>query len=120
MPLKTPRYKVKNKSTTSQVNYIQKLYAELYRARNDFLHGNPVTAGNLFPAKDRSQPVLLHCAPLIYRAALAAFFRIRQPKILSGRRLQNSFAASLDYSAKQGVYEDAVRACQTRQHPQPS
>jgi len=118
-PLKTTRYKVKNKGTTSRVNYIQKLYAELYRARNDFLHGNPVTAGNLFPAKERSQPLLLHCAPLVYRAALTSFFGIRQPEILPGRQLQKTFAAHLDYDIKQDVFEKAVRACQTRQHSQP-
>jgi hypothetical protein len=118
-PLKTTKYVVKCEKTAMRVNYIQKLYRELYRARNDFLHGNPVTAANLFPAKERSQPMLLHCAPLVYRAALASFLGIRQPEILPGRHLQKTKAACFDYHAKQDVYENAVRACQTRQHSHP-
>ncbi len=101
-PLRTAKYKVKYKGSTIPVNYIRKLYAELNRARNDFLHGNPVRAGNLFPAKEQSQPLLLHCAPLIYRAALTSFLGIRPPEILPDC-----------------VYEDAVRACQTRKHARP-
>ena len=101
--LRTAKYTVTvKKGLTMRVNYIRKLYAELYRARNDFLHGNPVRAGNLFPAKEQSHPLLLHCAPLIYRAAIASFLGIRQPEILPDR-----------------VYEDAVRACQMRKHLRP-
>ena len=117
-PLRTAKYMLK-KGSTMRVNYIQKLYAELYRARNEFLHGNPVTAGNLFPAKEQSQPLLLHCAPLIYRAAITSFLAIRQPEILPGHQSRRTIDASFDYRAEQGVYEDAVRACQTRKHARP-
>jgi len=55
-------------------NFVQMLCGELYRARNDFLHGNPVTPSSLHPAQNEQAPVLLYSAPLVYRAALAAHF----------------------------------------------
>jgi hypothetical protein len=56
-----------------QVDYVQRLYSELYAARNDYLHGNPVTTPrNLFPARRANGPTLLHVGSLIYRAALDA------------------------------------------------
>ena len=45
---------------------IQKLYCYLYKARNDFLHGNPVTPNKLFPSNKPGGLSLLQCAPLIY------------------------------------------------------
>ena len=54
-------------------NYVQKLVGELYRARNDFLHGNRVTSSSLFPARDGDKPNLFYLAPLVYRTAVLAF-----------------------------------------------
>lgn len=48
-----------------------KLYERLYRARNDFLHGNPVTRRSLRIAG--SGRFIGHVAPLLYRAALRNF-----------------------------------------------
>jgi hypothetical protein len=49
------------------------LYWEIYRARNDFLHGNPVSRERLFPFKNDKRPPLPHLAPLIYKTALLGF-----------------------------------------------
>jgi hypothetical protein len=117
--LRAKRYKLRYRDATTSVNYSQRLYAELYRARNDFLHGNPVTAGSLFPAKDRDQPLLLHCAPLLYRAALGSFLSIRQPQIRGGRNLQGTFEAKLNYRTQQRTFEAALRRCQTKSHSRP-
>jgi hypothetical protein len=78
------------KNKTVSVNLAAKLYCELYRARNDFLHGNPVTHHRLFPSKRAGGPMLLHCGPLIYRAALLAFLGYSRPQskdLTSGKAL---------------------------------
>lgn len=56
---------------TQRVSLPLKLYDLLYQARNDFLHGNPVTARSL--RISRSGRYLLHFAPLLYRTVLANF-----------------------------------------------
>lgn len=83
-------------------NFIQKLCAELYRARNDFLHGNPVTISSVFRSRLIQGSTLLHCAPLIYRAALLAFV---QPE------LRPDASQTLLQSLRNRTYEDAVAAC---------
>jgi hypothetical protein len=50
------------------------IYGEIHKGRNDFLHGNPVTADTLVvPQSDRH---LLHYAPILYRMALAGFLNL--------------------------------------------
>jgi hypothetical protein len=43
------RYRIRYRNRPRQANYVQHLYAELYAARCDYLHGNPVTPRNLCP-----------------------------------------------------------------------
>lgn len=114
--LKTRRYTVTWRGKRERVNFVCKMYESLYRARNDFLHGNPVTAGNLFPARDRNKPILLHCAPLVYRAALSA--------LLAKKAVRPApddwaaiFGAALEASLDK--YEDALCACRNGSAPQP-
>jgi hypothetical protein len=58
------------------------LYGEVYHARNDFLHGNPVRLDRLVvKASGRS---LFNYPPLLYRMALAAFLNIRIPAAPKG------------------------------------
>jgi hypothetical protein len=54
----------------TDVNLVQKLYEQLYEARNNFLHGNPVTHGCLFCFRNEQRPSLIEIAPLIYKVAL--------------------------------------------------
>lgn len=78
--LRDRRYVIRNRhgplkagGRVRRFNYIQKLVGELYRARNDFLHGNRVTPSSLFPDGDGNRPNLFQLAPLVYRTAVLAF-----------------------------------------------
>jgi hypothetical protein len=86
---------------------------ELYRARSDFLHGNPVTAGNLFPSRERKSPGLLHCAPLVCRVAILAFLGAGSAPRPTGS-LQSYAEEYFAHSVHQGHSEDALLACQKR------
>ena len=68
------------------------LYGELYRARNDFLHGNPVDDSTLRANKTGQRLFLL--APLLYRMALTAFLQMRVPKATP----ENDLAAVRKYT----------------------
>jgi len=110
--LASRRYRVRYRNRPRQVNYVQHLYAGLYSARCDYLHGNPVTPRSLFPDHRGEGPTLLHIAPLIYRAALDGHLpRLRGP---AGRgadaRLQAAVSAWFDH----GGYENALLACRNR------
>jgi hypothetical protein len=66
-------------------NLVVNLYWQLYRARNDFLHGNPVSREHLFPFGNDKRPPLPHLAPLVYKAALLGYldrfeFRAKEPR----------------------------------------
>jgi len=61
------------KRNKMRVNLVQNLYGELYEARNDFLHGNAVTASRLFPFRNKRRPSLTQVAPLVYKVALSCF-----------------------------------------------
>ncbi len=71
--LHAKRYRSNYRKTRQQINFSQRLYTELYQARNDFLHGNKVAFKNLFPFKNNSLHSLPVCAVLVYRAALEGF-----------------------------------------------
>ncbi len=62
------RYRKKPK-----INLVQKLYNELYNARNDFLHGNDVSQQRLFPFKNTNLCPLNAFAPLLYKVALHSY-----------------------------------------------
>jgi hypothetical protein len=51
------------------------IYGELYKARNDFLHGNPVTAERL-TVRPSQRSLYIYAAPL-YRLALTGFLDLR-------------------------------------------
>lgn len=55
------------------------LYGELYKARNEFLHGNPVSPKTLSPRA--LQQSLFWFAPGLYRLALTGFLDLPVPKI---------------------------------------
>ena len=107
-------HKSRSGNVLGRINYVQKLYTELYRARCDFFHGNPVTSGNLFLSRDRNSPILLHCAPLVYRAALSVILPDDDTDTEDGGSLQNQLAAFLSNLMKAGEFEKALRACQQK------
>ncbi len=108
--LKAQRYTLKSNSgkTTRKINFSQRLYTELYKSRNCFLHGNRVTEKSLFPFKNSKLPLLTSCAVLVYRSAIAGF----SPKLHSSRRRTKSLASDLvgyfDYLSKVRQFENAM------------
>lgn len=54
-------------------NLVCGLYADLYKARNDYVHGNPASPERPFVFKDRDLPSLFHVAPLVFKAALDVY-----------------------------------------------
>jgi len=102
------RYRFKHRSTSRQNNFVQKLYTQLYSARNDYLHGNTVDGSNLFPGGNQKMPNLLRIAPLIFRAALDGHLRpIRKYQGLRPDRL----AAEMMHLSYRGRYEEAILKC---------
>jgi hypothetical protein len=63
-------YKAKQKTTLPCW-----LYGELYHARNDFLHGNPIRQNRLHVRGSKRS--LFQYSPMLYRMALAAFLTVR-------------------------------------------
>ena len=68
------------KQTASKRNLACWLYGELYQARNDFIHGNPLSPDRLIVKV--SERHLLSYAPPLFRVALSSALSIRssQPK----------------------------------------
>jgi hypothetical protein len=109
--LKATRFQVEYpKKNIRRINWAQRFYYELYRARNDFLHGNPVAAGRLFPARRSGGPTLLHCAPLVYKAALSGVLPAARTKAAKGD-LSARMAEYLVARSAQSRYEKALLRC---------
>lgn len=109
-PLNTKRYRVSHQNRRISVNLPQKLYERLYRARNDFLHGNPVTIRSLQIRE--SGRLIGHFAPLLYRFALRNFLDLHfvpaeEPQDLQGRIMARF--DEHDYEEAQVEAEDALR-----------
>jgi hypothetical protein len=68
------RYTVNFRGTNIPVNLSGFLYNELYKTRNDFLHGNQVTRDRLL-VQPCQRTILAFTAPL-YRLALSAFLEL--------------------------------------------
>lgn len=56
-----------------RLNLIQKTYFEMYFARNQFLHGNPVKLSDLFPGRNSKCNSFTVIAPVLYKCALYHF-----------------------------------------------
>ena len=85
LELRDRKYTVTYAGNKHDVNLVVNLYWELYQARNDFLHGNPVSRERLFPFTNDKRPPLPHLAPLVYKTALLGFldgfqFRPKEPE----------------------------------------
>jgi len=61
------------KYKNERLNLIQKTYFEIYSARNDFLHGNPVKLSGLFPGQNSKCNHFTVTAPVLYKCALYHF-----------------------------------------------
>ncbi|WP_437990884.1 hypothetical protein [Sorangium sp. So ce145] len=86
-----------------RVSFVGKLYRELYVARNDFLHGNPVQVDRLFPFKDKEKPFLNLLAPLVYKVAVMCYVDELRDK----RRRDAKVKQDLADLWEQGTLEEA-------------
>ncbi len=57
-------------SKGKRVTLLQRLYYDMYRARNHFLHGNPITLRGLYPFRQIKKPALTAYAPIVFKSAL--------------------------------------------------
>jgi hypothetical protein len=107
--LNARRYRVRYGGQRLSVTLAHKLYERLYRVRNDFLHGNPVTVKSLQIAQ--SGRFIGHFAPLLYRFALRNFLDLHfVPQVAPGDIQQQVVARfeEHDYEAAQLDAEQAL------------
>jgi hypothetical protein len=83
------------------------LYGELNRARNDFLHGNPITNSRLIVPPGK-QPLHLYAAPL-FRMALTAYLDL-QKNPPPAREGETDYEAFLAHSHEFGHYQSDIEA----------
>lgn len=108
--LNPKRYRVKHQNRTLSVTLPQKLYERLYRARNDFLHGNPVTMRSLQIRE--SGRLIGNFAPLLYRFALRNFLNLHyvpEEELLDLQAKVLARMAANEYEETQAEAEDALR-----------
>lgn len=106
--LKDRKFRIKlNKKTTRTATLCEKLYKQLYDARNDFAHGNPVNIHNIVPFKNKNLPHFHSIAPLIYRAALSAYLDLKAPPVSPQTGL-HATKEGVQYSFSQSNYADAL------------
>lgn len=68
------------------VNDVQRLYVRMYRARNAFLHGNPIKTDQIFVGKTRTDSLFVKVAPLVYQSALESLLMEQLRPRLSSKR----------------------------------
>lgn len=117
--LNARRYIVTYRNRRLRVPLAHKLYERLYRVRNDFLHGNPVTRRSLQIAG--SGRFVGQFAPLLYRAALRNFLDLRyfspeEPSAIL-ERIEARFAEHR-YEQTQIEVEEAMRLARTPPAPE--
>jgi hypothetical protein len=79
------------------------IYGEIYRVRNDFLHGNPVNAKSLIVK--RSGRNLFSYTSILYRMALTGFLDLRPPIPTNPTEWSR---ARFDFHSNQGDIEEAL------------
>lgn len=96
------------------------IYGELYRARCDFLHGNPVGTDSLVAKRSR-RPLYQFAAPL-YRMALASFLDLRfsqpEPSQSDTKRYVAYAQQRALFLIFQGAYERALLEVWKRRNQQ--
>ncbi len=63
-------YRVPDKRIVQRVTKAAAIYGDLYKARNDFIHGNPIRRKRLWFRGSRQEPLMSRVAPLVYLSAL--------------------------------------------------
>lgn len=95
------------------------LYGEIYRARNDFLHGNPVAPGRL-TVKAAGRSLFQYTAPL-YRMALTGFLPLRWaepiPSMDDPEALGRAIAERMEFGSYQKTIEKALLTARGKELP---
>lgn len=87
----------------NKIHLIQKLYFELYNLRNDFLHGNKVTANNIRPFKKSKNKSFIYYALLIYKIALLSFLKnLDNPQVDKNTSIEDKLLQRLYRSDYEG------------------
>lgn len=102
--LRGRRYVIPYAKQKTRRRFIGTLYRELYKARNDFLHGNVVSVKRLFPFKRADLPPLPRSAALVYKAALLAFLEPLRDK----RMTSKATAATFTNAWERRLFEECV------------
>ncbi len=96
------------------------LYGKLYRARCDFLHGNPLQAKPLIPKGSKES--LLWLAPSLYRLALTGFLGLSDVnkirKSANAKAISEFIIARSQLRSHQSIIERAL--LRARKDPAPS
>jgi hypothetical protein len=82
------------------------IYGELYQARNDFLHGNPVSARRLIIRRS-GRNLFQYAAPL-YRMALASFLNLWWLKPIPSREDADSFGRYIAEKMNFDGYQETI------------
>ncbi|MGO7661634.1 hypothetical protein ACC697_04050 [Rhizobium ruizarguesonis] len=86
----------------------------LYKARNDFLHGNEVTTKSLLIKNSKSKSSLFQVAAPLYRMALTSFLKLEWkshiPPIANVDSFVSAFNDRYSFTGDQRVVEDALLA----------
>ena len=102
---------VVHRKKSIQTNRAGVLYKRLYDVRNDFVHGNSVTADTLKEQVNCGKSVLWFAAPL-FRLALTAFLDLRisetLPETASDEDRRRHIARRMSFRAAQRLAEDAI------------
>jgi hypothetical protein len=100
---------VTHQSKPIQTNVAGAIYKRLYAARNDFIHGNPVTNETL-RLENSGQQVQWFAAPL-FRLALTAFLDLYPttiPATATSAELGPEIARKIEFRQHQQLSEDAI------------
>jgi hypothetical protein len=109
--INTPIYEAHGFKTTQTKDILPCwIYGELYKARNDFIHGNKITAERL-TVRPSQRSLYVYTAPL-YRLALTGFLNLRFDRPLPSQDDATAFAAyindRMDFRSPQANIEAAT------------
>lgn len=107
IPRLSYNYYSKNKMSSTKINLPQKLYCDLYNARNDFLHGNKIYSKSMYPFQNRKKYPLTYFAPILYRRVILEFMRSLNIKKV------NYYTENMEYEYLSWFYDESLKIALT-------
>ena len=90
-----------------RISIVSRLYKDIYFARNDFLHGNKLKKGNIYPFRNNKINPLNYFAALIYKVALISKLDIFKDKrknksisLLCQKKINDDYLSEVILKAK--------------------